>query len=89
MDNSVVNDIEVDMDGNGTLASHPQLIILDAGAQFAKVIDRRIRELNVHSEILPLSTSVEEITRTGCRLLFPFFFIVLEVPLSNTSMDMF
>lgn len=48
----------------------PQLLILDAGAQYGKVIDRRIRELNVHSEILPFSTTTAEmIQRSGAKAL--------------------
>lgn len=38
-----------------------KVAILDAGAQYGKVIDRRIRELGVESELLPFDTSAEEL----------------------------
>ena len=44
-----------------------KLAILDAGAQYAKVIDRRVRELSVHSTILPLDTPAETIVRDGYK----------------------
>ena len=37
------------------------IAILDAGSQFGKLIDRKVRELSVRSEILPLNTSLAEL----------------------------
>jgi len=41
--------------------------VLDFGSQFAQLIARRVRELNVYSELLPHDTSLEELERRGAR----------------------
>uniref|UniRef100_F1KV09 GMP synthase (glutamine-hydrolyzing) n=1 Tax=Ascaris suum TaxID=6253 RepID=F1KV09_ASCSU len=46
-------------------ATKERIAILDFGAQFGKVIDRRIREKNVMSEMLPLSTKASDLLAKG------------------------
>jgi GMP synthase (glutamine-hydrolysing) len=41
--------------------------ILDFGSQFAQLIARRVRELNVYSELLPHDTPMAELERRGVR----------------------
>ena len=41
--------------------------MLDFGSQFAQLIARRIRELDVYSELLPHDTSFDELERRGTR----------------------
>ncbi len=47
--------------GSGTVA------VLDFGSQFAQLIARRVRELDVYSELLPHDTTLEELERRGTR----------------------
>jgi GMP synthase (glutamine-hydrolysing) len=46
-----------------------QVAILDAGAQYGKVIDRRVRGLMVESKIMPLDTPYEELEGYGALIL--------------------
>ena len=47
-------------------ASGP-VVVLDFGSQFAQLIARRVRELDVYSELLPHDTPFEELERRGTR----------------------
>ena len=43
------------------------VVVLDFGSQFAQLIARRVRELDVYSELLPHDTSFEELERRGTQ----------------------
>ncbi len=46
---------------------HDLVAVLDAGAQYGKVIDRKVRELNVESHVLPLETSAYQLKEQGYK----------------------
>ena len=53
-----------------TAATAPEpatVAVLDFGSQFAQLIARRVRELNVYSELLPHDMPVDELIRRGVR----------------------
>merc|ERR1719401_153198 len=56
---------KVSGDGAGSEIAQERIAILDAGSQFGKVIDRRVRELKVFSEIVPLSTPAAQLLHDG------------------------
>jgi GMP synthase (glutamine-hydrolysing) len=43
------------------------VVVLDFGSQLAQLIARRVRELDVYSELLPFDTPYEELERRGTR----------------------
>lgn len=44
-----------------------QVAILDAGSQYGKLIDRKVRELNAHSQILPLNTTAKQLLEANYK----------------------
>ncbi|CAN5477814.1 glutamine-hydrolyzing GMP synthase [soil metagenome] len=51
---------------NETASTGP-VVVLDFGSQFAQLIARRVRELDVYSELLPHDTPYAELERRGTR----------------------
>jgi GMP synthase (glutamine-hydrolysing) len=58
-------------DDRPTVSVPPQppdsVVVLDFGSQLAQLIARRVRELDVYSELLPHDTTLEELERRGAR----------------------
>ena len=58
-------------DDRPTISRPPEppdsVVVLDFGSQFAQLIARRVRELDVYSELLPYDTPFEELERRGVK----------------------
>lgn len=59
----MINDVDMVDAGQ----DYDRVVILDAGAQYGKVIDRRIRELCVDTIMLPLETPASELKNAGYK----------------------
>ncbi len=56
-----------DRPSGGVETAPGTVVVLDFGSQFAQLIARRVRELDVYSELLPHDTPYEELVRRGAR----------------------
>ena len=52
---------------DGTASGPGPVVVLDFGGQFAQLIARRVRELDIYSELLPHDTTYAELERRGTR----------------------
>jgi len=53
---------------SGSVETAPgTVVVLDFGSQFAQLIARRVRELDVYSELLPHDTPYDELVRRGAQ----------------------
>ena len=52
---------------DGTASGLGPVVVLDFGGQFAQLIARRVRELDIYSELLPHDTPYAELERRGTR----------------------
>ncbi len=53
--------------GDAASTSNGPVVVLDFGSQFAQLIARRVRELDVYSELLPHDTPYADLERRGTR----------------------
>ncbi|XP_072040456.1 GMP synthase [glutamine-hydrolyzing]-like [Amphiura filiformis] len=67
MNGEVTNNGAEDGGTNKKASAAEKIVILDAGAQYGKVIDRKVRELCVATEILPLDTPAYILQEKGFK----------------------